>query len=373
MQSIKYLPASNQAANPSLMTVQTIRSAGATSIITNTVAGAPNFFFATMGTPHTFTDPVTGETITVISEASAVDFAGHLLSGHVEIDAIAPGYTDLGSKVGDIIIIRPITAWADNIFNILNAGALQDSGLLATTALDLFYKPSDITQSDFVRSGGVIAQTTLLTASFSDIVYYIGAQRYTKTGVANRVYTINKDTYVDIDAAGTLYYTEVANGATTGFTLVAGRVRLAKVVTNGTTITSVTQTGQDSNVNTGARIYPSKPIRSENLDVQTYTDANGWLVRWVGGKRIFTKKTTDNPNRAVGGAFIDATLGTGLPVGITDTSQVNVQMTASVSGNSGNWEVRLEAALVATGLSVMVNNTSADWKDIACYWLLTEI
>jgi microcystin-dependent protein len=108
-----YIRASNGSANASLMTVQTLRTAPATTILVNTVAGVPTTFIGSMGTPHTFTDPVTGETITIISDATAVDFAGHVDSGHIEIDEIAPGYTDLGSKVGDIIVIRPVTRWAD--------------------------------------------------------------------------------------------------------------------------------------------------------------------------------------------------------------------------------------------------------------------
>ena len=102
------------------------------------------------------------------------------------------------------------------------------------------FKPSEVL-ADYVVSGGVVAQTAGLTGSFSDIVFYISGVRYTKTGVANKTYTASKDTYVDIDATGTVYYTEVANGATTGYTLTAGRLRIAKVVTSGAAITTVTQ------------------------------------------------------------------------------------------------------------------------------------
>jgi len=74
------------------------------------VQGINDTFCASMGTPHTFVDPVTSETITVISEATAVDFIGHVDGANLEIDTIAPGYTDAGSAVGDIIIIKPTTA-----------------------------------------------------------------------------------------------------------------------------------------------------------------------------------------------------------------------------------------------------------------------
>lgn len=138
MQSIALIPASDGTTNASLMTIQTIRASGATAIAVNTVSGVPVKFYGSMGTPHTFTDPVTSETITVISDATAVDFAGHVDTGQLIIDAIAPGYLDTnGSKVGDIVIIRPITEWANNIHNILAAEHLDNGkhGAVTTTTL----------------------------------------------------------------------------------------------------------------------------------------------------------------------------------------------------------------------------------------------
>lgn len=136
MKSLSYIPASDGSGDASLMTITQVRTAPATTITVNTVAGAPTNFFATMGTPHTFNDPVTGEAITTISEATAVNFAGRIDSGKVEIVAIAPGETDLGSKVGDIIIIRPTTQWADNIHDILSE-SLNDNGTLKNKSVTL--------------------------------------------------------------------------------------------------------------------------------------------------------------------------------------------------------------------------------------------
>jgi microcystin-dependent protein len=86
-----------------------------------------------MGTPHTFVDPVTSETITVISEATAVDFIGHVDGANLEIDTIAPGYTDAGSAVGDIIIIKPTTQWGDNVADTM-AVSHDDDGKLKVDA-----------------------------------------------------------------------------------------------------------------------------------------------------------------------------------------------------------------------------------------------
>ena len=127
MASIQSLKASDGTGNASVATVQSTRIAPATTIVVNTVAGIPTNFHGTMGTPHTFTDPVTSETITVISEATAVDFKGHVDGSNLEIDTIAPGYTDAGSAVGDIVIIRPTTQWADEVVSVLET-VMEDDG-----------------------------------------------------------------------------------------------------------------------------------------------------------------------------------------------------------------------------------------------------
>lgn len=122
MADIEIVKGSDGSGNANLATVQNSRSPGATTIIVDTVLGInPAGFAGSMGTPHTFTDPVTGETITVISEETAVDFTGHVDGSNLEIDDIAPGYTDAGSEIGDIVIIRPTTQYADNLAEVIES------------------------------------------------------------------------------------------------------------------------------------------------------------------------------------------------------------------------------------------------------------
>lgn len=138
MQSVARIKASDGSGNASIVTIQNVRSPGATTIVGDTVSGLPSGaegFYATMGTPHTFIDPVTSEEITVISEATAVDFSGHVDAGNIEIDDIAPGYTDLGSAVGDIVVIRPTTQWSDNVSDVL-AEEHADDGSHSDVTLD---------------------------------------------------------------------------------------------------------------------------------------------------------------------------------------------------------------------------------------------
>lgn len=136
MASIDNIKGSDGSANASVATVQTSRSPGSSTIIVDTVLGwNAGGFSATMGTPHTFTDPITSEEITVISEATAVDFVGHIGSGKIEIDTIAPGYSDLGSEVGDIIVVRPTTQWSDEVASVLEVSH-DDDGTLKAGAVD---------------------------------------------------------------------------------------------------------------------------------------------------------------------------------------------------------------------------------------------
>lgn len=133
--SIQRIRTSDGTGNASVATVQTTRSGGASTIIVDTVQGIPDTFYGSMGTPHTFVDPVTSETITVISEATAVDFTGHVDGSNLEIDEIAPGYVDNGSAVGDIIIIRPTTPWGNNIADVFDV-VHEDTGQLKAGAAD---------------------------------------------------------------------------------------------------------------------------------------------------------------------------------------------------------------------------------------------
>jgi len=129
--SINLIKASDGTGNASTATVQTVRNSGVTTIIVDTVNNIPATFMGSMGTPHTFVDPVTSEEITVISEATAVDFTGHVSGANLEIDSIAPGYVDNGSAVGDIIVIRPTTEWANNLADTLAASHDNDGTLKA--------------------------------------------------------------------------------------------------------------------------------------------------------------------------------------------------------------------------------------------------
>lgn len=285
MQSIAYIPGSDGVANASLMTISTVRAPLASTILVNTVANVPDKFYGSMGTPNTFTDPITGETITVISEATAVDFAGHVDGSNIEIDEIAPGYTDNGSAVGDIIIIRPVTEWANNIHNVLSQ-SLDDDGTIKDNAINdeaMFadsvdpVKRSDESEFDYIASGCVwsadaVGSTRL--ASCTAGVVYINGKRLTVAAVTGRTFTASKDVYCDLKDNGDgtavwVYYDNTTNAVSPTYATTTGQFRGAIIVVGASNIASVNKVNQ-------GQITADAPVVSGNT--LTVSDTEGYLI-----------------------------------------------------------------------------------------------
>lgn len=271
MASIENLRASDGTGNANMATVQSTRAPAATTIIVDTVLGInPDGFSGSMGTPHTFTDPITSETITVISDATAVDFTGHVDGSNLEIDDIAPGYTDAGSQVGDIVIIKPTTQYADNLADVLDAahnddGTIKDNavdaGTIADNAIDdvaLFTDSVDPVKRDsemiydYVVPGGVVlagsAYGSGLGWTLSAGVVYIAGKRLTYAGGSGNV-TASKDTYFDLldngDGTAVLVNTggNVVNNNVASPSLAASSVRVG-IIQSGANIASVAAVNQ---------------------------------------------------------------------------------------------------------------------------------
>lgn len=222
MASIEQLKGSDGSGNANVATIQNIRSPGASTIIVDTVLGInPGGFAGSMGTPHTFTDPITSEVITVISEATAVDFTGHVDGGNLEIDDIAPGYVDGGSEVGDIVIIRPTTQWSDNLGEVLEASHDDDGTLKAGAVDNAAVLAADVVTTAKILDDNVTApkivgvdKSNLTTDSnpYKFSVYRTGAQNV-GTGSTKVLYdTENFDTNNNYDNSTNYRYTAPVSG-----------------------------------------------------------------------------------------------------------------------------------------------------------------
>jgi len=94
--------------------------------------------------------------------------------------------------------------------------------------------------ADLVVSGLLPTTTTAtLTGSIPAGVAYPDGYYVEKTTATPKVFTASKDTYLYIQTNGTFYYDEQANGASDPGAR-TNAARLAKIVTDGTEITSVT-------------------------------------------------------------------------------------------------------------------------------------
>lgn len=194
MASIEQIRASDGSGNASVATVQTSRSSGASTLIVDTVAGINVVGFeGSMGTPHTFTDPITSETITVISEATAVDFTGHVDGSNIEIDSIAPGYTDAGSSVGDIVVIRPTTQWADNVADVLATEHNDDGTHANVTATSVSTDTiSEKTAANGVAIDGLNIKDSKLNTNNSVVTTNITDASVTTAKLADNAVTSDK-------------------------------------------------------------------------------------------------------------------------------------------------------------------------------------
>lgn len=200
------------------------------------------------------TDPVTNITsvTNLVSYKALVNPGVNTLTNLT----VAPGYVDLGNAVGDFVECIPTSYWENSLLDGIFVGHNPDgtfkkSQLQADLGNDgrLVATLDEIT-SDAIISGGIWSIVSGLNGAMTALGGYIDGYKNTVAAVASRSYTVSKDTYVDVlrntsTNAFSLVYTEVANGAAAP-ALAANSVRIAKVVTNGTAITSIVQAGSDS-------------------------------------------------------------------------------------------------------------------------------
>jgi hypothetical protein len=103
-------------------------------------------------------------------------------------------------------------------------------------------------------------------------IVYINGLRVPINGINSYTFTASQDTYIDVDVNGNVYYIPVPNNATSGMTLTANAVRIAKVV-SGTGSLTVYSTGVDP---LGNPIHPISPVSlTTNIfgnTVQSYTN-----------------------------------------------------------------------------------------------------
>lgn len=115
------------------------------------------------------------------------------------------------------------------------------------------------TIANFVYSGCVWSAVSGLTGTMTGGTVYVNGYRTIVTGIGSETFPASKDTYVDIDYLGNVAYQSVSNGAAAP-SLTANSIRVAKVVTGASAISSVAISGMDS---LGNVIYPASPRQQD--------------------------------------------------------------------------------------------------------------
>lgn len=308
--------------NPNVARVTATRTAGTATLTVDNLAGWPTATGVSFSTYKI-------DTNNKIIAGSQTDWNATVTSSTTLGNMTrVTGAADAGHTIGDVVEMNPTADWADKLVRAfinehsqltgahtaITANSVTSSGAVSGTTGTFSSDVSDNgvtittvrseTFSNFVASGGVIAQTSGLTGSFSNIVYYINGRRYTVSSVANRTYTASTDTYVDIGISGTVTYTAVANGVASP-ALAANSIRVAKVITSGAAITSVVQTGSDS---LGNIIYPiNTPVSSKQLQNPNKFSAYSSSATSIAASSVYTKVQFQTENFDTGSNFDSVT------------------------------------------------------------------
>ena len=132
--------------------------------------------------------------------------------------------------------------------------------------------------NDFVVSGSLPSTSTTLSTTIPEQIAYVMGQRVDKASEAH-TFTASKDTYVDLGTNGAYTYVEVANAAAAP-AITANSIRMFKIVTDASTITTVTDLRTlNPKINKNIEVA-TDPITALGLTTKQYVDWNTsvWLV-----------------------------------------------------------------------------------------------
>lgn len=193
------------------------------------------------------------------------------------------------------------------------------------------------TLANFVYTGCVWSSVSGLAGTMTSGTIYVNGYRVIVTAIGSETFPASNDTYVDIDYLGNVTYQSTSNGGSAP-ALTANALRVAKVITGSSTVSSVVQTGIDSN---NVQIYPTSSELPANW--KTYTPT------LTGGSPSIGSTGT------ISGKYVQ--------IGKTIHFQVQVTVGGSgISGGSGAYSVSLpitaQTAFVTANGNPFVGNTN---------------
>lgn len=161
-------------------------------------------------------------------DADAVDVSAPILA----ILAVLNGHLDVDNIEPNSLPWSIMASFTDSI---------PGNAIQVDSQLKLY---RDDINTNYVVSGAEWSTLSGLNGAMTTgVIHHPNGDRSLPAAIATKAFTASKDTYVDIGTTGSPTYNEVANGATAP-SVGTNSVRVAKVVTNGSAITSVTNIGR---------------------------------------------------------------------------------------------------------------------------------
>ena len=118
---IDFLYASDKTGEAVRAVVTGTRTIASTTLEVDSLNNWPAKFVATVGTLNVTTGIIDPATVTI--------FKGHTSGGDIIIDEFAPDYADSGNSIGQVVVIKPNTFWADTWADIMSVAHNQDGTL----------------------------------------------------------------------------------------------------------------------------------------------------------------------------------------------------------------------------------------------------
>lgn len=257
--------------------------------------------------------------------------------------------------------IKPGTLpWSvmDSFSNQIPASAMQDSG-----NLEKFRADSKIS---FIPDGLIWSATTGLAAGMTSGSYYSNSGILLPiTAITSRTFTASKDTYVSVAQNGSIAYSEVANNGTQP-SLPSNSNWLAKVVTSGSAVTSVTDMRQ------------TVPIASHNIDFETLiTDLTSSITLQSGWTQSSQSLMKFGPLCWLSGYWIKSSnivstdVMATLPITVDPIAAASVS-TYSIGGMSGNGNsARIQVLKDSSTVQVIIRSPSASQTAVSfsIWWI----
>lgn len=134
--------------------------------------------------------------------------------------------------------------------------------------------------ANYVVSGLVWSQSAGLVGTMTAGKVVINGFLVNVSSIGTFSFTASKDYYIDVDNTGTVNYTAVSNGATSGMPLAANSVRIAKVVTGASAITAIYQIPQQYNTTNTASLWTGfDPLGNRVYGVTPYPKMLGIVTQ----------------------------------------------------------------------------------------------